>query len=139
MSKKRCVQCHCAFIPLRNPDQRFCNKRPCQNARKRQWRKQKRSKDPDYRENQRRAQKKSSYYWNNYRQTHPEYTQRNRNKQKIRDMRRARSELARKSHLAKSDALMANNLIKSGTYRLIPTYPNLAKSDALTVNISLIT
>jgi hypothetical protein len=140
MSKRCCVQCHDVFIPRRNPNQRFCNKSACQNERKRQWRKQKRSKDPDYRENQRRAQKKwgekSSNYWRGYREKNPEYTHANRQKQKIRDLLPANArDKVNASLLAKSDALEANSPIKSGRYILIP---DLAKSDALRVNISLI-
>jgi hypothetical protein len=140
MSKRCCVQCHDAFIPRRNPNQRFCNQSACQNERKRQWRKQKRSEDPDYRENQRRAQKKwrekSSNYWRGYREKNPEYIHANRQKQKIRDLLRANAQdKVNASLLAKSDALVANSPIKSGRYILIP---DLAKSDALRVNISLI-
>lgn len=45
-----------------------------------------------------------------------------------------------KMHLAKSDALHSKNPIRSGSYWLIPVLDNnLAKSDALFVNIGLIT
>jgi hypothetical protein len=143
MHTRYCVQCHGTFIPRRNPNQRFCNQRTCQNVRKRQWRKQKHAKDPDYRENQRRAQnkwlqKKSPHYWRDYRKIHPEYTQRNRQQTRVR--KQLASCKFNASQFAKSDALMAKRLIKPGTYTLVPLHhAGFAKSDALTVKISLIT
>jgi hypothetical protein len=145
MSKNRCASCRCTFVPIRNPNQRYCSKKACQNARKEQWRKHKHRTDPAYQEHKRRAQKKwrrkSPQYWRNYRNANTHYTQKNRQKQRIRDHHRAKSsQKDNGSHLAKSDALTSNSLIKSGVYTLIPgSLPTLAKSDALTVKISLIT
>jgi hypothetical protein len=142
MNKQYCCECHHPFIPLRNPHQRYCNQRSCQNARKRQWRKQKHAEDPDYRENQRRSQtkwlNKSPHYWRNYREIHPEYTQRNR--QQTRERKRLAVCKHDASQFAKSDALTLENAIKPGTYSLVPMpHSKFAKSDALIVKISLIT
>jgi len=142
MDRRCCVQCHYAFTPCRNPLQRFCNKRSCQNARKRQWRKQKRSKDPDYHENQRSAQKKwqakSPKYWRDYRKAHPKYTYRNR--QKTRERKQLASCKRDASRFAKSDALQIKIPIKPGTYSLVPIHnTRFAKSDALTMKFALIT
>jgi hypothetical protein len=113
--------------------------------RKHSWRKHKRADDPDYRINRQLTNKKwqqrHTDYWRNYRARHPEYAERNRKQQRIRDQRHIKGH--RKSnawHLAKSDALPIKNDIKTGIYRIKPvTGAGLAKSDALLVEISLMT
>jgi hypothetical protein len=142
--KKCCAHCHEAFFTKRNPLQQYCNHQACQNARKCHWRKQKRADDPDYRQNQRRAnqkwQKRCSLYWRQYRATHADYTQRNRQQQANRDRQRSqKSHFGDASFLAKSDALGGKNPDLSGCYHLVRVTPDLAKSDALLVKISLIT
>jgi len=143
--KKYCVHCHQPLVCLRNPQQRYCEKKKCQNARKNLWRKHKKANDKDYQANQRRSNKTWHQchpgYWRQYRQSNPIYTQQNREKQKIRDKKR--SDL-NASHLAKSDASPTikslRSLIKPGFYHIVPvTQPNLAKSDALIVEIAVIT
>lgn len=147
--KKCCVHCHQTFFLTRNPAQQYCAARCCQNARKRVWRKQARLKDPTYDENQRRVngmwRRRQTDYWRRYRESHPNYMQRNREQQKLRDRRRAQeSMLSNASHLAKSDALetrkAAQITVPEGFYQLIPVmHSDLAKSDALTVKISVMT
>lgn len=39
----------------KNPNQRFCGKKECQRARKRQWQSEKMHNDPDYKQNQQEA------------------------------------------------------------------------------------
>jgi hypothetical protein len=152
--KQRCKHCQQSFIPARNPRQKYCYQRTCQTARKRDWRKQKRCLDSDYRENQQRVNQKwyrsNPDYWRQYRSTHQSYTDRNREQQRWRDKQRKEVRANRvslfanptTSPLAKSDALGAKTAleaIKSGTYRLIPVGDaDLAKSDALTVRLSCI-
>ncbi len=151
-TKKCCVHCHQLFICKRNPGQHYCSEQACQKARKRFWRKQKYAGDPDYRDNQRRAEKNWQQhhpdYWCRYRECHPAYTQHNREQQGLRDHGRSgkvyKSDAWLLSNLAKSDALpdtkTAPDTVKSGLYRLIPvTRADLAKSDALTVEISIVT
>jgi hypothetical protein len=122
--------------------------------RKNAWRKEKMLIDQDYRDNQKAAQKKwqehSPNYWQSYRATHPEYTQRNREAARIRKQKRAlkrsgaikppdlaKSDASQK--FAKSDAFHPEHSIKSGTYSLIPEgSPKFAKSDALIVKIVLV-
>lgn len=148
-TKKFCVHCHQEFVCKRNPKQCYCAEHTCQNIRKREWRKQKLVRDPDYRQNQQRTnerwQRQHADYWRRYRETHQEYTDKNRQQQRIRDEKRA--QIAREgnaSHLAKSDALpvtkITQPIIKSGLYQLIPLMRrDLAKSDALTVELAVIT
>jgi hypothetical protein len=148
-----CSHCNNPFRLKRNKSQRYCCDPPCQKARKNAWRKQKRVTDPDYRGNQKIAnktwQEKSPEYWRNYRATHPEYTYRDRQRARVRKQRKsvrvykcddvllAKSDV---SQFAKSDAFTIGNPIKTGIYRIAPVVlPGFAKSDALTVEISLIT
>lgn len=142
--KKCCAHCHEAFTAQRNPLQQYCGHQACQNARKCGWRKQKRVVDPDYRQNQRRAnqkwQKQCSLYWRQYRATHADYTQRNRQQQANRDRQRSQKvHLSDASLLAKSDALDNKNPDLSGCYSLTRLTPDLAKSDAFIVKISVLT
>jgi hypothetical protein len=141
--KKRCIHCRRSFTPCRNPEQSYCHQRSCQNHRKCVWRRRKQFDDSDYRENQRRAnkawQQRHVAYWQRYRIEHPDYTQQNRTQQHGRDQQRKGVSSLLLTPLAKSDALSLKKSIKSGTYRLISgSNPSLAKSDALTLEISLI-
>lgn len=138
MPTNRCVHCRCLFIP--NPrckDQLYCSRKVCRRARKSQWQRRKMATDADYQQNQKDAQstwrKNNPHYWRNYRKTHPHYVQRNRDLQKHRDAKR------RAARLAKMDALSPIKSIKSGTYYLVPLLDDLAKMDALTQKINIIT
>jgi len=92
--------------------------------------------DPDYRDNQRRAQKqwRDSHegYWRRYRADHPEYDQRNRERQRERNARR-RERL--RGAIAKMDELSRENSLISGRYRLVPFGEGVAKMHELTVEI----
>jgi hypothetical protein len=146
--KKHCKHCGAGFLVKRNPKQHYCTKPDCQRARKNHWRCDKRHHDSDYITNQnsanRRWQASHPDYWKQYRSSHPGYVQRNREQQRIRDGT-AKNHIQRLAnmeakHLAKSDALNEKKPVPSGAYWLIPRIDNhLAKSDALPVEISLIT
>lgn len=138
MQPTRCIHCRSLFVPnARSKNQRYCNRKACQRARKSRWQRQKMATDADYQQNQKDAQanwrQNNPDYWRNYRDNHPKYVQRNRDLQKQRDAKR------RAVYLAKMDALSHEKHIKSGTYYLIPLLPDLAKMDALTSKINLIT
>jgi hypothetical protein len=147
MEACHCSRCNKPFLPKRNKNQSYCSDPPCQNARKNAWRAQKRLTDPDYRENQKSAnkrwQEKSANYWQDYRATHPEYTHRDRQQARVRKQRKSQVLAPAKSdasRFAKSDVLIVETPIKTGTYRLVPVMlPGFAKSDALIVKIALIT
>jgi hypothetical protein len=134
----RCAHCRCRFVP--NPrvkTQRFCSTKPCQQARKTQWQRQKIATDPDYQADQRDGQsawrKQHRDYWRQYRQEHPAYRERNRLLQRHRDQKR------RPKVLAKMDALAPVSFVKPGIYHLIPaTGEVLAKMDALSMKYHLI-
>lgn len=134
---RQCAGCKKHFHPRpQSPKQRFCSESSCQKERRRRWQGAKRQNDPDYRENQARAQAKwaeaNPSYWSDYRQRHPDYVKRNRERQRERDARRRVT-----SVLAKSDAWAPETGVPSGIYRLSPvTGDDLAKSDAWMVRIT---
>lgn len=145
MAKRRCAGCGQRFVPRAQvPNQRYCSAASCQQARRRHWLAQKRQTDPDYRANQAQAQRRWAAgqrgYWRAYRQTHPEYVQRNRDQQRQRDRRRRSESLTdAEGDLAKSDASPAKSRLPSGRYRLIPVTPSdLAKMNAWTVEIDVL-
>ena len=89
MEFRQCEACHQPFRARpQNPDQCFCSAAACQRERRRRWQAAKRQSDPDYRENQKRAQKgwaeRHPDYWRAYREQHPEYVARNRARQRER-------------------------------------------------------
>ena len=78
MTKLRCIHCGTHFIPVPQvPNQAYCSKANCQKERRRQWHKNKLLSDPDYRDNQSRAQKawtkKNPDYWRQHRQGGRDY------------------------------------------------------------------
>jgi len=83
MESRRCRCCGHSFRPrAQSPQQRFCSASACQRERRRRWQQAKRASDPDYRDNQARAQRAwaASHrdYWAEYRQRKPAYRERNR-------------------------------------------------------------
>jgi len=135
--KKRCV--HCDRLFTANPrikNQKYCSRDICQRARKSRWQRRKMATDADYRQNQKDGrqawQMQHPDYWQQYRDSHPQYRERNRVLQKQRDAKR------RAKHLAKMDALKRLKSIKPGTYYLIPCMANLAKMDASIQKINVI-
>ena len=133
--KKHCKRCRQIFLITRNPKQHYCSNPDCQRVRKNQWRKNMRHNDRDYRNNQRDANCRwfahHLDYWKQYRESHPEYVRRNREKQHVRDEAKIRMQV-QAIHLAKSDALFEESQVQSRIYQLIPVLAhNLAKSDAL--------
>lgn len=139
--KRKCLNCEALFFPNCNPNQAYCNHKPCQAIRKNQWRKNKLRQDKDYQLNQanasRRWRKKHPEYWRCYRASHPLYTLQNR----IRTLERKRMaktpSLLKSSSgvFANSDALISSFPIQSGTYELKAQFAN---SDALLVEIKLL-
>lgn len=142
MENTKCLCCRRPFIPRRNPNQKYCSNHKCQLFRKYKWRKEKLNNDADYKVNQYRAnkmwQEKNQDYWRRYRESHPAYTDRNRERQrtKQRDKRSLFAKNEMRTEFAKSDALSAISSIKTGTYFIAPALESeFAKSDALLVKI----
>lgn len=99
-ASRRCVYCGADFTPRPNiPDQRYCSSAVCQRQRRYEWHKRKLHTDSDYLVNQQRAQSdwqaRHPDYWRNYRRSHPEYCQRNRELQRIRNSEHHTSAIAK--------------------------------------------
>jgi hypothetical protein len=119
------------------PNQRFCSNALCQRERRRLTQQILRQNDPDYKDNQSRAQqawtKRNPNYWRDYRRTHPKYLERNR------QLQRKRNHERKLSRIAKMDASPSKAPVPSGLYRLIPIeVPGIAKMDAWTVEITVL-
>lgn len=136
MESKQCAGCGKLFHPRpQSPKQTYCAASACQGERRRRWQAARLRSDPDYRCNQARAQDawaaKHPDYWREYRRSHAEYSERNRQLQHERDARRQERELA------KMDACTRETPVPSGIYRLSPATPgDLAKMDAWMVRIT---
>lgn len=131
--------CHCAdlFIPsVRHKTQTYCRKPACQRARKAAWKRNKMRTDPDYRFNHKVANQTWARahpdYWRQYRSNHPEYVQRNRLLQSVRNRRRRCASGGADRLIAKVDASIFNKNRLVGQFYLVPV---IAKVDALKVNI----
>lgn len=138
MMSKQCAGCGQTFHPRpQSPQQAYCPAPSCQRERRRHWQQTRRQHDPEYRDNQSRAQAswaaRHPDYWREYRRTHPAADERNCTLQRERDARR------RVRVLAKMDVSTAVLPLPAGTYRLIPATPDdLAKMDAWMVQITLV-
>lgn len=135
-----CIHCGKSFIA--NPrvkNQRYCSEKDCQKARRASWQRQKMAADSDYRENKKRCQRewqeRNPDYYRLYRKKRPEYTQRNRLLQAIRDNQRRKAKHGKM--LAKLDSLIRPYYSRKGAiFRLIPQHGKmLAKLDSLIVKL----
>lgn len=116
--------CCCCGQPFRprpqNPTQTYCSHPACQRARRRDWQRAKRVSDPDYRANDRAAQRAWAQahpqYWRDWRERHPESVARNRRAQGTRNALR-RGALG---VIAKEDAWTSGSPLPAGTYRVEP-------------------
>lgn len=135
MVSKSCAACGESFQPRPQvPQQSYCAAPECQRERRRQWQRLKLQSDPDYQDNQMRAQQAWSHrnpdYWRNYRDSHPEYVERNR------AMQQERNAKAQAGHVAKMDASNPVIPLPSGVYQLsLVTDTEIAKMDVWTVEI----
>ena len=138
MQSKQCAGCCKPFhLRAQTPKQCFCASPACQRERRRRWQFTRRQSDPEYHDNQSRAQRawgeRHPEYWRAYRLAHPEYGERNRALQRERDARR------RERRLAKMDVSTGDSPVPSGAYRLrAATREDLAKMDAWMVRITVV-
>jgi len=129
-ARNRCAACGRPFKALPQlPEQSYCSDEACQRERRKLWQRTRRTEDPDYRENQARAQEawlaRNPDYWRLYRARNPQYTQHNRERQ------RDRSRDRRGSDLAKMNEADVALLLSSGLYRLtVVAVSRVAKMDA---------
>lgn len=137
MAIKQCLACGQSFQPRPQvPLQTYCSAPSCQQHRKRQWQRNKLQTDPDYQENQQRAQKswigRNPDYWRRYRKSHPKYVDRNRT------LQRARNVKGKTNQVANMDVSTPAKLLPSGIYRLsLVTEAKFAKMDVWTVEITV--
>jgi hypothetical protein len=135
---RRCAACGDPFRPRSQiPNQRFCSAAACQRERRHRWQVQRLRSDPDYRDNQARAQAswraRHPDYWRKYRATHPAYRESNSAMQRQRNTRR------RSSPIANMDALQPLRPLASGFYILRHAAQGaIAKMNACTVHIALL-
>ncbi len=129
-ARRRCAACGKPFKVLPQvPDQSYCADPACQRERRKLWQRVRRAEDPDYRDNQARAQEawlaRNPDYWREYRRRNPEYTQRNRERQRTRSQERRDVDSSRSLVVAGSVAPA------SGLYRLtVVAVDDLAKKNA---------
>ena len=146
MEKRPCKNCRRLFeISPQKPDQLYCNRKICQRVRKNWWQNKTLKSDKTYRQNQDAAQKcwldKNPGYYKKYRENHPEYTERNRQKQRERNRKKRAigHQTSIFNKIAKMDVSNAKKPILSGMYVLSSAEnPNIAKMDVLIVDISSI-
>jgi hypothetical protein len=137
MKTKRCLACNQEFHARPQVSrQAYCSAPNCQKERRRLWQLNKRQTDPDYLENQMRAQQSwcDSHpdYWKDYRAKHPEYADKNRIQQRKRNKKK-------KGEIAKMDVSDQVLSLPSGIYRLNPISDSeIAKMAMLIVEIRVI-
>lgn len=141
MAKRHCAACQQVFEPHRHvPKQQYCSDPECQKVRRRRWQHHKLKSDPDYRDNQARAQRQwreqHPDYWRTYRQQHPAYTASNRTQQRQRNQKRRHPTPL---EIAKMDAYRPASDPISGTYWLVPvSSEGIAKMDAYMVELAVV-
>ena len=137
MEKKQCAACGQQFQPRPQvPQQSYCASPDCQRARRRQWLRLKLQTDPDYQNNQDRAQQawsqRNPEYWRKYRESHPKYVERNR------VMQHERNTKAMAYRIAKMNASNPGIPLPSGIYHLsLVTDAGIAKMNVWTVKITV--
>ena len=146
----RCV--HCGRKVKRNPrikkGQHYCGLAACQQARKNSWEQEKNKKDGHYRTRRRASKKRwlkehpGSLYQGNYRATHPDYVQTNRENRLKKYHEKKLSD--DQKNFVKTDASLPESRIPSGIYALF-SYPtdafgktpeHFVKTDALIVQLT---
>lgn len=123
---KHCVCCGQLFDPCPQvPKQAYCSSTDCQRSRKRRWQQNKLETDPDYRGNQQDAQRawhdRNPDYWRKYRESHPEYVQQNRARQR---------QVVRRD----SENVLANmdlSMLRAGLYRVKVLVPAVTDQDGV--------
>lgn len=129
--------------------QQYCRASKCQRARKRAWQKEKMATNAQYREKHRIAQhrwckqKPLDRYQAQYRQSHPKYVEKNRERQKIRNARRRQLAAVATVPAEPIVKMDASSKIKSGTYLLTPyamdvSSQRIVKMDAYVIQLQLL-
>lgn len=128
-------------------NQEYCGDKECQRVRKRLWQKKKMAEDAEYRKEQLILQKDwrqnrpQAEYQRRYREKHPEYVEKSRQQQRIRNQkRRKQSKSGPVEKIVKMDTFR-NQPIKSGTYLITPCEMDasgmIVKMDAFLAQINV--
>jgi hypothetical protein len=139
MPKLQCLNCGNGFKPLPQvPNQSYCSKTNCQKERRRHWQKNKLQSDPDYRENQSRAQKawtkKNPDYWRSYRQGKPDYADPRKSKRESASIEPRNTSVKMDSNTVKK---ILRNTLNDGVFRLkVLAEPDGVKMDVWIVELS---
>jgi hypothetical protein len=140
---------HCGLEVPVNPrikrGQKYCSSTVCQNARIREWKKQKRSSSKIYRDKCRQWQKNwrdrrpAHQYQKEYRAMHPDYVKINRVLQKKRNQNyRQTSRVDYIKKIVKSNTFPSYRS-SGGIYAFIPVkWQKIVKSNALKVTVELL-
>lgn len=137
MLTKSCAACGKLFVPRPQiPNQQFCSNHECQRERRRRTQAKHRANKPASRVNDaqycRDWRIKNPDYWKRYRDTHPEYAERNRVQQRQRNKARKISGIA-------NDAVWPAHAFIGGLYRLSPvSHQKIANEVAWIVQISIL-
>ncbi len=144
LKRKRCQNKDCGrlLVPCPQvPNQKFCSRKECQQARKREWNRKKLASDPEYQEARKDAQKrwkdKNPTYWKDYRPRHSEYTRKNREQQRIRNQKQRQKRSV--PMIVKTDESIPTNNVLTGRYKIIPIRADMiVKTDECIVEITAI-
>lgn len=151
MAKFICHNCHeeqDTNYRLIDGTQHYCGAAKCQRARKAAWQRDKMRNNAKYRAKQIaclkqwRKRRPLDQYQKQYRQSHPEYVEQNRQQQRRRNNQRQRSvDWPTEQQIVKMDASPLP-LIVSGTYQLTPVprdgLTKIVKMDALIVQLNIL-
>ena len=129
--------------------QQYCSASKCQRARKRAWQKEKMATDAQNREKHRAAQRRwckekpLDRYQAQYRQRHPKYVEKNRERQKVRNAKRRQPAATASIPVEPIVKMDASSKIKSGTYLLTPyamdaSSKKIVKMDACVIQLQLL-
>lgn len=131
---RRCLYCHDSFQPSTyRPQQAICSKAECQRRRRSQYHREKLQGDPEYRQvacdSQKKWRQANPGYDRNYRAQHPEYHQRNRELQQVRDQKR------RFRRLVKNNLVLDLKRSAAEVWLLGPQAENLAKNNLASAEV----
>jgi len=128
MPISRCRHCRTVFTPsIYHPDQQVCLSAECQRTRRREDHRKRYQTDPLYRQQCRESTQKwreaTPGYYRRYRQSHPEYANRNREGQRRRDRKRQVADLV------KNNLAIAMNPPRARVWLVGPGFEALAKNN----------
>ncbi len=129
---------HCGQRKRKNPrlknKQSYCGAKACQRTSRNKWERERLKKDPLYyahRKEQKtkwRKERPSDAYQRYYRQSHPEYDQKNRELQRSRNTEaKKRQQEHPVSNIVKTDSLTSGAPVLSGLYVIYPYKTGLGK------------